>query len=275
MGFFPWLVGSAGFIDRIILSSSGTRPIPDQLREIRNRAILSKDSFYARCLSGKWALTGNPAQFQYGKATHLPRVPSCRITLGSSETPLTGAQVSEFLRAVLPEGQPEVSSVELTRDVRGLRVPYIREHLVHRARSWRELSDGHGRQTLYIGSRWSPWQARIYDKTTDVVRFEIVLRRGFLIRHGLRCPDALVKLRQVKTQGLLSVKKLCQEKMLAATEHLANDIGKEILRTWGQYGRPLQALCRFLRGAGIKPDCVLRQSRCQLQMENMLERLIW
>jgi hypothetical protein len=276
-GVFSYLVNKAAFLDRIVLSVwSGGKPVSDQISEVRNVGILSGDSLYSRCLSGKWTLTGNPVQILYGKVSLLPRVPPFRLILRSEAIPITGAQINTLARSIFPNAvRMQVSQVELTLDLKGLSVPHFRRCMVHHARGWSEKSGLADRKTLYVGSRCSPWQVVIYDKAANIVRYEVVLRRGFLFKRGLSSPDALVTLRQLDLWRLASVRRFRRERVVSATEGWSNTTLKEMLLDWDVDGRPLQTLYRFLRKTGIQPDSVLRRSSCQLRMDEMLRNLIW
>ena len=190
-GLFSHLVDVGSFIDRTVFSiwCNGS-PVADQILEAKNFPILSDNSFYARCLSGRWALTGNPINAKYGKATRLPAVPPCQLIARSEQVPLTGSQIHLLIQDLLPKAsRVEVSELEFTRDLQGLSVDYFRRRMVHRAHKRKTKVDAMGRKTFYIGSRISPWQIRIYDRAPDIVRFELVLRRGFLVGRGLCNPE--------------------------------------------------------------------------------------
>jgi hypothetical protein len=168
----------------------------------------------------------------------------------------------------------QVSQTELTLDLTGHSVPYFRRHIVHRTRSWREIDSASGK-TLYVGSRFSPWQVVIYDKAANIVRYEVVLRRSFLLKRGLSSPDALVTLRQLDLKRLASLRSFRRDQVVSATERWPNTTLKEMLLDWDYDGRPLQTLYRFLRKSGIKPDSVLCRSSGQLRMDAMLRNLVW
>ena len=271
------MVDVGSFIDRGVFSiwCDGS-PITDQIVDAKNFPILSGDSFYARCISGRWALTGNPVKIRYGKATRLPAVPPYQLIARSEQVPLTGSQSHLLIQDLLPDAsRVEVSELEFTRDLQGLSVPYFRRHMVPRAHSRKMKVDAAGRQTFYIGSRLSPLQVRIYDRAPDIVRFEVVLRRSFLVERGLCSPDQLVRLRSLDLQPMFSLRKVSEVRVFAATEQLTNDGVKQSLWDWNDAGRPLQKMYRLLRSNGIDPDSVLKRSNRQLQLEKMQGNLIW
>ena len=276
-GLFPCLVDVGSFIDRGVFSIWGDgNPDTEQIVEEKNFPILSGNSFYARCLSGEWVVTGNPMKAKYGKATRLPAVPPCQLIVYSEQVPLTGSQIHLLIQDLLPNAsRVEVSEVEFTRDLAGLSVDYFRRRMVHRAHKRKSVIDAAGRQTFYIGSRLSPLQVRIYDRTPDIVRFEVVLRRSFLVERGLCNPDELVRLRSLDLRPMFSLRKVSEARVFAATQQLTNDAVKQSLWDWNDAGRPLQKMYRVLRSNGIDPDSVLKVSSRQLQMELMQGNLIW
>jgi hypothetical protein len=100
---FKHLLNEAAFIDRIGLSVwSNQKPNLDLLLDSKNIGILTPKSLYARCLTGNSPLTGNPVRMQYAKISRFPRVPPLSIGMRSETLPLTGAQVNEILRQLVP-----------------------------------------------------------------------------------------------------------------------------------------------------------------------------
>jgi hypothetical protein len=130
-------------------------------------------------------------------------------------------------------------------------------------------------RTLYIGARRSPLQARIYEKGNGVVRFELVLRRGFLAQRKMIAPNDLAKLRSLETWRWLSLRKFSRDRIVAAINGPITTGWDEVVTDWGERGDSLQRLCVFLRGGNIDPDDVLYYSRDQLQLKRMLRRLVW
>ena len=276
-GLFRHLVDEGSFVDRAVFSIwCDGRPIEDQIVDAKNFPILSGDSFYARCISGRWALTGNPIKVKYGKATRLPAVPPCQLIVRSEQVPLTGSQSHLLIQDLLPDAsRVEASELEFSRDLQDLSVDYFRRHIVHRARKRKTVVDAAGRQTFYIGSRQSPLQVRIYDRAPGIVRFEVELRRSFLVGRELCDVDELVRLRSLVLEPMFALKRVSEARVFSETEHLTDGTLKEKLRDWDEAGRPLQRMYRLLRSNGIDPDSVLRRSSRQALMERMQGNLIW
>jgi hypothetical protein len=150
---FPYLLNKAAFVDTIWMSVwTDEKPVLYQLLDEKREGILKSGSPYARLVEGKAPLTGNPVQILYGKVSRFPRVPPCRVTMWSEEVPLTGAQVNEAMRLLLPAAtriQPTL--VELTFDLAKTSVGYLHRYMIHGARQWNELVDRR-RRTVYVGS---------------------------------------------------------------------------------------------------------------------------
>src|ERR1035438_6520800 len=92
---FEYCVNKAAFIDRMDLSVWTERgPALDQLLEAKSIGILSSKSLYARSVTGKTPVTGNPIQVLYGKVSRFPRVPPCQVIMRSEEVQLTGIRGS-------------------------------------------------------------------------------------------------------------------------------------------------------------------------------------
>ena len=142
------------------------------------------------------------------------------------------------------ESQIRVSQVELTFDVTGTTIDYVRQHLIHRAQSdARVLSDGE-RITIYVGSPRSAWQVRIYEKTITVLRLEFILRRSFLSRHGINKPEDLLLLRKLKVWDLLSIRRFSAP----AVQHASPELGRtQSVRSLCALGASTDAHCARLR----------------------------
>jgi hypothetical protein len=274
---FRYLLNEAAFVDTIALSVwTEENTILDQLLDARNIGILSRNSFYARRLSGRAPLTGNPVDVLYGKVSRFPRVPPCRVVLRSEEVPLTGAQVNETMRLLFPNAtriQPVL--VELTFDLKRVSVPKLQQQIVHRARQWQELQDVGRRKTLYIGSPASSWQLRIYDKTKRVVRLELILQQKFLSDLGIRQPDAIVRLRSLQLRQYFSLRRFSPSRIAAATKGWRDEYWQDMAREWESDGRPLQMLCRMLGGKGDTTGRLFPRSGLQRTVEKMQKNRVW
>jgi hypothetical protein len=276
---FPWNVDWAAFLDKIVLSIDGQlkQDFAQHLLDVKSTGIFHPGTIYSRRVSGIFSLTGNPGILRYGKAKKFQNVPDVQLIIQSQSMPVTAAQ-STFLVKQLTQNlaQITVSSLEMTFDVRGTTVGYLRRHLIHRAKSpVRSLGKGK-RKTLYVGSVRSAWQARIYQKRREVVRLEFILRRAFLSKNGINQLEDVLLLRKLKIWDLLSIRRFSASSAARVTRTWKkNPWGKQIVRTWGPYGRALGALPPILRNNGVHPNRVLRRTRLQRRLAAMQRRFVW
>src|SRR5580704_3296954 len=69
---FSHLVDKAAFVDTITLSvDSDQKPQLDEIVDQKNEGIRSKHSNYARMVTGRWKVTGNPVTILYGKVNRF------------------------------------------------------------------------------------------------------------------------------------------------------------------------------------------------------------
>jgi hypothetical protein len=274
---FLYLIDAAAFLDRVELSiETSETPVAKRLLNANNVGILNSNSYYSRCLSGNDAATGNPVKILYGKATRLPQVPPCRMVVRSEKVPLTGAQVNLLIQSVLPNAPPaKVTLAELTSDVSNIPFSAFKRTMVHRATYRNIVGNRKDGRTLYVGSRSSPLQARIYEKLDGIVRHELVFRRGFLAAQKMIVPNDLAKLSSLETGRWLSLRKFSRERIVAAVNESTPLGWGAIVTEWGDWGESLQQLCVYLRSGKIDPDKVLYYSRDQLQLRRMLRKLVW
>ena len=238
---FQYCMNKAAFIDRMDLSVwTEGKPVLDQLLEAKSIGVLSSKSLYARSLSGKTPITGNPVEILYGKASRFPNVPPCRVIMRSEEVPLTGAQVNETMRLLFPAAtRIQPVQAELTFDFKKrVSVLYLYRHMIHGARRVVELSDIWGRKTVYLGSSKSPWQIRIYDKARakGIVRLELILRRNLLFGYGIRQPDTVVMLRSMELKSMFSLRRFARARLAAAAKGWRDVVRREIVDEWEEYG---------------------------------------
>jgi len=275
---FPYLLNKAAFVDTIVMSVwTEGKPILGQLLDEKPKGILKPGASYARLVKGKSSLTGNPVRILYGKVSRFPRVPPCRVTMWSEEVPLTGAQVNETMRLLLPAAtriQPTL--VELTFDLTKVSVNYLHQHMIHGALQWYEWTDRFGRtRTVYIGAPTSSWQIRIYEKNERVVRLELILRRNLLPDNGIQQPDNIVKLRSLELQKLFSLRRFSRPRVAAATMGWNDPYWQDVACNWERSGSSLQRLCRMLVGRGDKTGRLFPVARLQRTLERMQGNLIW
>jgi hypothetical protein len=275
---FSYLTNKAAFIHKVVLSVDGAldETFQEKLIHAKNVGIFHPGVFYGRCVFGTWKLTGNPSTIHYGRTKKFPNVPPLRVTMRSESIPLTGAQTQLFVRG-LAAGPHEikVSSLELTFDLSFTNLSQVRRHLIHRAHREQILRDRLGRQTLYIGSPTSSWEARIYQKTESDLRLVFIFRRAFLSQHGINRPEDLLILRRLKIWRLLSVRRFSRSCAERVTQDWDNNVGRELIVTWAEAKRPLLGLVQILRNHQVDPNCVLRRTSIQRRLEAMQHRFVW
>ncbi len=275
---FPRLVNKAAFVDKIVLSVDGKlkSDFEYELLDPKNHGILRPGMLYCRSVSGIFELTGNPAVVRYGKAKKFKNVPAVQVVMQSEAIPVTAAQVMFLVKRLTSDPPPiTVSQLELTLDVTGTTIDYILQHLIQRARGdVRVLSDGK-RRTIYVGSPRSKWEVRIYQKRRSVLRLEFILRRPFLSKHGINQPEDVLLLRKVRIWDLLSIRRFSASSATRVTKTWRDAFWRDVVMTWGRYGRELSGITGFLRGYGVHPHRVLRRTRLQRRLEAMQRRLVW
>jgi hypothetical protein len=276
---FSLVVDKAAFIDKIVLSIDGElKPnFNAEFQDPKSHGVSTPDSLYSRLVSGKFWPSGNPVDLLYGRKKRFANVPTQRITINSERIPITAAQVMLLVKRLTVESpQIRVSSLEFTFDVTGATIDYVLPHIIHRARSGvRVLSDGKS-MTVYVGSPRSAWEVCIYPKPySPVLRFEFRLRRPFLSRHGIIQPEDVLLLRKLKVWDLFSVRRFSAGNAARITRTWGNAVGKELIRTWGYYRRPLLSLPKVLKHYGVHPHQVLRRTSLQRKLEAMQKRFLW
>jgi hypothetical protein len=275
---FSHLLNAAAFVDTITLNVDGelSKTYEKELSSSKNIGILNPNALFSRCVFATWPVTGNPITITYGKAKHFKTLPRLLIKLRSENVPLTGAQVQLLINR-LTNSSPDVtvSSLELTFDVTGVELQWVRNNLLHRAKRIRILKDTTGRQTIYVGSAKSSWQARIYQKTETILRLEFILRRPFLKDHNINRPEDIVLLRKLNIWRLLSLRRFSRSHAIQVTKHWANPVAKNILIDWARWNRSREGLVRMLRINRVDFKRILRKTRLQRTLEHMQHQLIW
>lgn len=278
-GIFDFLVDTTAIVDtcRISVFGQGLSPELDNLVNEKNSAAFSKKSRFARCLTATIRDTANPLQAVYGKAgkqAGLTAIPDGIIAFRSEQTVLTAAQIMRDIGNLFPTAtRREFSQLEFTFDVSSPGLETIRKQAIHRARQTCSLVDDEGRQTFYVGSRFSPWQMRVYQKTETIVRIEFIFRRPFLVKNGLLRPIDLLKLRIFDFQTLVTFRRVSPERLKEAAPERSAKWREGVVRWAERY--PISTLPSYLREQGIPPGKVLRPSKLQLKIERMQKQFIW
>ena len=232
-GVFPQFIDRRAFIDKIVLSIWGEkRAAPDNVWITKNRPIGGSNRNYARSERGVLLDSRNPYELRYGAMRFQAILPPMYLTLRSERTPVTSSDTAKAIEFLCEEvSRATVSQVELTFDLSGVSVEWLRHRIFTRARRFWRLRDESGRRTLYVGGRTSPWQVRVYDKTPEVVRLEFILRRPFLRKIGINGPRDFELLRGVNLKSLIRIRRLNKSALLGYARGL-KDIHRRLLRDW-------------------------------------------
>jgi hypothetical protein len=215
-GVFPELVDKRAFVDTIALSIRGIRRrLAAGTNVETNRGIVRSNRNYARAERGV-LVGGNPYELRYGLIRLKGVLPPLMLILRSERIPLSIRNVKRAINTLCEPGwQASISQLELTFDLSGVSVGWLRKRVFTSARISRTLRSDDGRTTIYLGARTSPWQVRVYDKAPSVVRVEFILRRAFLRGIQINTPEDLRRMRRVSLQRLLSI---CETDPGALTE---------------------------------------------------------
>jgi hypothetical protein len=274
-GVFPNIVDRRAFFDKIVLSVWGKkRDLPENIRKIVNLPIGGADRNYARAERGVLTTSGNPYEMRYGPMRLQSTLPPIMLTLRSERRPTTVRSTVVAIESLCEEvSKATVSQVELTFDLSGVSVEWLRNRVFTRARRFRRLRDQDGRRTLYIGGRQTPWQVRIYDKASDVVRLEFILRRQFLRRLGINNPADLRRLRDANLTRLIRIRRLNRPALREFAGNL-NWIRRRVLGDWIR-DFTLREFATSAQECGWKlPPELLPRSVIDRRLENMLGRLV-
>jgi hypothetical protein len=278
---FPYLVDRAAIVDKIVVSVTGklNETFRDnELLHVDPKSIFHDGGFYAGCIFAKWWLTRNPVKIHHGRMTRFKNVPPLRFTMQSEMIPVTAAQVQLFIKRCteeFPAPTITLSCLELTFDVTGKTIAYIRRNLMHRAQGGaRNLMDKHGNETIYIGSPRSSWQVRIYQKNLWVVRIEFILRKPFLSKYGIKHLEDVQLLRRINIWLLLSVRRFSRSSAKRSTTKL-NDLVRGLIVDSARFNRSRETVLFVLRRNRSKPNRIFRRTSLQRKLEAMQRRFIW
>lgn len=202
-GMFSYLIDKAAFIDRIDLNVSVRKPYAAQppdtdfLRTRKLQPIGSKGSQYGRLARGRYR--GLDVEVKYSKRPTYRRIPDARVTVHSERHVVTWSKVELLLDRLgyIPAWYTvEVSWLELTFDMTKASIADLLGWLFTRARV--RVCKGETSSTVYAGSRKSPWEVRMYEKSKGVVRLEFILRRAFLRKRNLLTGPRIARLSSVR-----------------------------------------------------------------------------
>jgi hypothetical protein len=276
-GIFSHLIDEAAFVDRVDLSLWGKRRRrPEGMVSIlRGFPIGGPESLYARAVEGVCPVTGNPFQLKYGVRRWPRRVPPVRLILRSQRTPLSGAQVELVSSALMCRGfRSRVSKVEMTTDLTGTSVDFLKMRLQTTARRFRTLRDAKGRKTYYVGGPRSHWQVRIYQKQPTVVRFEFIFRIPFLRKCGVRRPEELLLLRTIDLNRLVWLREIDASKLQVGIGGDLEDYQNRILRTWATCLSSSQ-FAQALKDSGVGRRDLLIPCAMETKLRRLQRKLVW
>ena len=278
-GIFKRLIGRRAFVDRIGISLH-KRVVIGKARHIRierNTTCLGENSFYARYATGVCRTTGNPFRLLYGKASPFPRVPLAQLTLHSERTPITAAEVFLLVRDLTGGiSSCRVNYAELTFDLREVSQQKLSQQIASIAKRRTSLVDERGWRTLYFGSPQSERQIRLYQKTADVVRLEIVLRLRSLVRLGIRYPEQIRLLQETDFRQFITVR---NPRLLAFKNALVRKVEVPFKRqAWQDLASHFAfdlVSAEFERDYGYEPGWFSRHSPVDDLIRRMQSRLIF
>jgi hypothetical protein len=167
-----------------------------------------------------------------------------------------------------------VSQVEMALDLTGTSVAFIKRRLLTTARRFKSYRDEWGRETSYVGGFRSPWQARIYQKRDDVVRFEFIFRREFLRNKGISRPHELVLLRKIDLGRLVWLREIDQSKLQVADGYDADDYRTRALRSLALRLSTKEFSAALKEVGSERPDLLIP---CALEpkLRRLQRRLVW
>ena len=278
-GVFVTYTGKRMFVHRMWISLNG------RVRYRRWRTLsvrksvptLGPDSFHARAAIGVNRLTGNEFQLMFGKFSKFPNVPDARLSLCSVKRPLTAAEIGHCAREFAGSvDAARLSYVEITFDLPTEDQRWVANQIYSRSPYRKVLVDADGFRTSYFGSRKSSKQIVVYQKTKNIVRVEVVLRRQGLHRLGLEMPDDLLRLRTLPLHRLVEMRRLRTSRI---KEILRRQEKSEVTKQLWAYFAKRDPACQFARefakryGAPYKS--LLGDSVLQRTLRQMKKRFIF
>jgi len=275
---FDSLIGRRSFIHRIELSL--TEPISlkrlERLRITGQKPCLGPKSFYSRHVWGRFSGTGNRFFLWYGKASRFPRVPLARLVLISDGRPLTLAEVLIAVRELTGDVTAvRVTKVEFTFDLRHDQA-ILAKSVFSVAQKRTELTDNRGWRTNYIGAPGSERQIRIYRKTENIARVELVLHRASLLRLGISSPQQIVRLRTADFHRFIFFRDFDAAKFRREVDRRVAPLWRR--RIWHEYLVRLSAqeqTKEFERGTGVASTTFSQPSAINDEISQMRRRLVW
>lgn len=281
VGVFMNLVNRNAFLDKMTVNIRGARKLsPGSAVQLEaSRAIGGNGRNYARRQAGLVTATGNSFDLVYGAMRLTRIIPPMMMTLRSDREPITAKEILRAINAVCEKGsEAAISQVELTFDLLGPSVEFLRRGIFSSAHRFRTIRDDEGRETYYIGGRTSPWQVRIYQKTQRVVRLEWVFRRPFLRQQGITQIGELKKLCTVDLTRRIWLRELdtaaLKKLERRVRESEAEDVRRRILLRWFR-DLPLRtSIPRAKKHFGAQPKKLALQSPVGERLRRMQSQLL-
>lgn len=277
-GVFDALIGRRSFIHRLELSF--TKPISikrlKKLQVTGQKPCLGPKSFYSRHVWGRLSGTGNRFFLWYGKVSRFPRVPLARLTLLSDGKPLSRTEVLTAVRELIGDIEGvKVTKVEFTFDLRHDQA-ILANSVFSIAQKRTELKDKRGWRTNYIGAPGSERQIRIYQKTDDIARVELVLHRGSLSRLSISSPRQIVRLRTADFHRFMFFRDFDAAAFRREVDRRLTPAWRR--RIWHEYLVRLSAqeqTKEFESDTGVPGTTFTRPSAINGEIIRMQRRLLW
>jgi hypothetical protein len=271
--FWDETVDQRAFFDRLVLSIWGDRKIPKKSLIEGDIPIGGKKRAYARQQNGSLA-TGNPYQLKHGLTKAMAFMPSMMLTLRSEASPLTAIETIGAVGLLCDNvTRVLVSEAELTFDLSDTSVDYFRQRITSLARIFKQLRDEQGRETIYVRSRTSPWELKVYQKMPEMARCEYTLRREYLRKVGIVTPLDLGRVRDLDLTALSSLRELDESVFNELVAGL-DDLRRRVL----QSHRRNLVFTEFLRAARdilIIPESALLKPPLVKRLEKMQKGLLF
>ena len=265
---FDETVNKRAFFDRIVLSIWGQRKIPKKSLVESNIAIGGKKRAYARSQKGNLP-SGNPYELKYGRSNWKGYLPSLILTLRSEASPLTVIETIAALRSLCDDvTRAQISEAELTFDLAEISVDYFRQRIKSSARIFTQIPSDRETKTIYVRTRKSPSQLKVYKKSPGLTRYEFTLRSAYLRKVGIVTPLDLGLVRQLNLDALSSLRELDEvqfEKLVARLD----DLSGRVVQSWRrnfvfqEFLRVTRDILKIPESALLRPPILKRLKRMQ------------
>jgi hypothetical protein len=281
---FDDLVNRAAHFDRIAVNLSGQMSNWQEFKGDvlvhniflgENVAIGGEKRPYARM---QVAQSSDGVEIRFKYARQLYYVPPCRLLLRSVRTPIRACHVEEAICGFMDASNYSacISEVELTFDIRCSSIELVSRQVATRMTRYRLMEDESGRKTFYFGGPRSYSQLRIYQKATQVVRIEVILRLPFLRARKIKIISDVAALRNFDLGAVVRLRVYRKDAFSRVTKRYEGQ-PEYRARAFPALIRfhPVRSIEREFRRRGWSPHLFLRQSPLQRQLQKMLRRLVF